>query len=168
MFGREELDIFQSCDFLITKKVYLKSDADEVMDKLEARINELEDIIKVDDAIRITSLENENEHLKQLVKSLEDDHEELSVCNQRNVSELVHVKERNRELEALAAKHECGPCKHCTSIPGQEVLAKDEYNTLYLDNDILQFSSRDGEDDYVLETRINFCPICGMELEHED
>lgn len=132
MFGRENLhcrDIIQ----------YVKM-TNEIMDKMEARIEKLEDIIKVDDAIRITSLENENEHLK----------------------------ERNRELEALAAKHECGPCKHCTSIPGQEALAKDEYNTLYLDNDILRFSSREGEDDYVLETRISFCPICGMELEHED
>lgn len=168
MFGRENLKQEWADCLVYETLVYEAVNTDEVMDKMEARIKDLEDIIKVDDAIRITSLENENEHLKQLVKSLEADHEELSVCNQRNVSELVYLKERNRELEALVAKHVCGPCKHCTPIPGQEALAKDEYNTLYLDNDVLRFSSREGEDDYVLETRINFCPICGMELEHED
>lgn len=167
MYGRKKLKTFV-LDSSPTMPLLNAYAAFEIMDKMEARINELEDIIKVDDAIRITRLENENEHLKQLVKSLEDAHEELSVCNQKNVSELVHLKERNRELEATIAKHEGAPCKHCISIPGQEALAKDEYNTLYLDNDILRFSSREGEDDYVLETRINFCPICGMELEHED
>lgn len=44
------------------------------------------------------------------------------------------------------------------------VLAKDEYNTMYMDNDTLRFTSQDGDDDYVLEAKINFCPICGQEL----
>lgn len=39
---RKDLDTFQSCDFLITKKVYLKSEADSVMDAMETRIKELE------------------------------------------------------------------------------------------------------------------------------
>lgn len=167
MFGRKKLKTFvlDSSPTMPLLNAYV---AFEVMDKMEARINELEDIIKVDDAMRITSLENENEHLKQLVKSLEDAHEELSVCNQRNVSELVHLKERNRELSSAIYTDNSKVIDTLQNRVTELESLCTRYQAELMDNDILRFSSREGEDDYVLETRINFCPICGMELEHED
>lgn len=125
-------------------------------------------------SLRIKDLENENEHLKERNRTLN------SAIYTDNSKVIDSLQNRVTELESLCTKYqaelinndkalnESRPCKHCASIPGQEALAKDEYNILYLDNDILRFSSREGEDDYVLEAKINFCPICGMELEHED
>lgn len=61
---RNELDTYQSCDFLITKKVYMKSEADKVMDDLEAKLKNLEKanakLIK-----RVQELEDENNELEK-------------------------------------------------------------------------------------------------------
>lgn len=71
MYGYEELASYTSGDIrshdcLLGLFFYKAKDTDKIIHAYEARINELENIIKVDNAIRITKLEAENALLKAM------------------------------------------------------------------------------------------------------
>lgn len=53
-------------------------------------------------------------------------------------------------------------CEYCES---QRYIMRNDYNSLLLFEDgLLSFLSSEGDDDYRLETTINFCPMCGRNL----
>lgn len=57
-------------------------------------------------------------------------------------------------------------CPYCESDE-PEALLKDPYNVLILRDNHLYFFSSEGEDDYVLFGKINFCPMCRRKLRRE-
>lgn len=59
-------------------------------------------------------------------------------------------------------------CEYCCEVPGQKDIVADEYNHIYLDGDKLRFISFEGDEDYALEAKINYCPICRRKLGGEN
>lgn len=57
-------------------------------------------------------------------------------------------------------------CKYC-EVYEPEVIASDPYNVLMLKDDELYFLSQEGDDDYELSGKINYCPMCGRKLTEE-
>jgi hypothetical protein len=55
------------------------------------------------------------------------------------------------------------PCQYCEGDE-PEAIVSDPYNVLMLQGGELYFLSREGEDDYELSGKINFCPMCGRNL----
>lgn len=57
-------------------------------------------------------------------------------------------------------------CKYCESEEPKDII-KDPYNHLFIQDNELRFLSTEGEDDYELYGRINYCPMCGRKLSEE-
>lgn len=58
-------------------------------------------------------------------------------------------------------------CKYCEGYE-PEVIVSDPYNVLMLKADELYFLSQEGDDDYELSGKINYCPMCGRKLGDTD
>lgn len=58
-------------------------------------------------------------------------------------------------------------CEYCESEEPKGIIS-DPYNVLMIQGNELYFLSQEGEDDYELSGRINFCPMCGRNLTETD
>ena len=122
MYGREKLKTYTSCELYDAKsdafkvgEVFLKEEADSVMDAMEQRIKELEeenkhledyiDAYQKSEAINIAKLDEKDKRIKELEADAElDQKKRLMLCNGYN-----RKCERVKELEAQCTKYQAEP-----------------------------------------------------------
>lgn len=119
------------------------------LESMNANINNR--CIKMEGAMRL--LQEENARLKATISKME------------NVDE--HPRTQTTEDSSVTGRG-VRMCEYCCEVPGQKDIVADEYNHIYLDGDKLRFISFEGDEDYALEAKINYCPICRRKLGGEN
>lgn len=102
MYGREELKVDKAIDWTLTHDKYIeffhKSEADSVMDAMEARIKHLEAILDLDPRTNL-SLVNENQQLRDRIKELEAEVIGYKASLERVNFKMCEKDARIKELE---------------------------------------------------------------------